>query len=92
MKPIYRIIKHTYYEQCDVKREEFTIQKQYKFWKWIFWETIKQYDCGWGDCYKNPIKFNTESDAIYAIKKLENGNIPDGWRKEVSSVLDFNKG
>ena len=48
--------------------------------------------CGMGDCYKVNIKFETESDAIYGIKKLQNGNIPDGWVEEVSTVLDFNKG
>lgn len=90
MKPIYRIIKHTYFEKCDVNREYYTIQYQYKFLWWKFWSTIKQMDCGWGDCYKHAIQFNTESDAIYAIKKLENGNIPDGWTQEVSTVLDFN--
>jgi hypothetical protein len=44
-----------------------------------------------GDCNRIPISFSTESDAIYAIKKLENGNIPNGWREEVTTVLDFNK-
>ena len=91
MKPIYRIIKHTYYERCDVKRENYTVQVQGKFLMWKIWKTIKQKDCGWGDCYNNPIIFNTESDAIYAIKKLENGNIADGWTEEISTVLDFNK-
>jgi hypothetical protein len=38
------------------------------------------------------IKFDTESEAIYAIKKLENGNLTQGWTEEISSVLDFNKG
>ena len=89
--PIYRIIKHTYYEQCDVKREEFTIQVKKKFLWWERWSSIKELICGGGDCYNNPISFKTESDAIYAIKKLENGNIPDGWREEISTVLDFNR-
>jgi hypothetical protein len=44
-----------------------------------------------GGGLKSPISFKTESDAIYAIKKLENGSIPEGWVSEVSSVLDFNK-
>ena len=44
-----------------------------------------------GDCYKVNIKFETESDAIYAIKKLQNGGIADGWVKEVSVTLDFNR-
>ena len=93
MRPIYRVVKHTYYEKCDVKREYFTIQKQVKFLIWTIWSSIKETDCGWGwgDCNRNPISFSTESDAIYAIKKLENGNIPDGWVSEVSTVLDFNK-
>jgi hypothetical protein len=89
--PIYRVIKHTYYEQCDIKREYFTIEKQYKIWKWIWWEKIKETICGMGHCYRSSIKFNNESDAIFAIKKLENGNIADGWREEISTILDFNK-
>jgi hypothetical protein len=44
-----------------------------------------------GECGKCAITFKTESDAIFAIKKLERGNIPDGWREEVATVLDFNK-
>ena len=91
MRPIYRVVKHTYYEKCDVTKEYFNIQKQVKFLKWKWWEPIKQEDCFMGDCNRIPISFSTESDAIYAIKKLENGNIPDGWVSEVSTVLDFNK-
>jgi hypothetical protein len=37
------------------------------------------------------ISFKTEAEAVFAIKKLEMGNKPNGWRKEVSVVLDFNK-
>lgn len=91
MKPIYRIIEHTYYEKCERARSYFTIQKQYTIWRWKFWFTIKEMNCGMGDCYKDAIRFNTESEAIYAIKKMENGNIPDGWVEQVSTVLDFNK-
>ena len=91
MKPIYRIIKHTYYEECNVKSECFTIQRYKKFLWWNYWSTLTHEECSWGDCNKVDLKFNTESDAIYAIKKLENGNIPQGWTKEVSSILDFNK-
>jgi hypothetical protein len=44
-----------------------------------------------GDCYDVPIKFDTESEAIYAIKNLQRGTIPDGWRKKVVLVFDNNK-
>ena len=44
-----------------------------------------------GDCSESAILFNTESEAIYAIKRLESGNIADGWKEEVTTVLDFNK-
>ena len=91
MKPIYRIVKHTYYEKCDVNQEYYTVEKQVKFLFWNIWRTIKELNCGMGDCTKDAIQFKTESDAIYAIKKLENGNIADGWISEVSTVLDFNK-
>lgn len=86
----YRVIKNTYYEQCDIKRTYFSVERERKFLWWTYWSSIKEMICGMGDCYKVNIKFETESDAIYAIKKLQNGNIPDGWTTEVSSTLDFN--
>lgn len=89
--PLYRIIKHTYYEKCDVKKEYYTIEKKWNIWRFSWWEKIKETVCGWGDCHRESITFTTESEAIYAIKKLENGNIPDGWVEEVSKVLDFNR-
>ena len=88
----YRVIKNTYYEQCDIKRTYFSVQQEWKFLWWTFWFTLKEMNCGMGDCYKVDIKFDTESETIYAIKKLQNGNIPDGWTSEVSLTLDFNKG
>ncbi len=91
MRPIYRIVKHTQYEKCEVKREYFTIQKQVKFLIWVIWKDIKETNCGMGDCSESAILFNTESEAIYAIKRLESGNIADGWKEEVTTVLDFNK-
>ena len=91
MKPIYRVMKHTLYEKCDVKRNYYTVEKQIIFMGFKWWKPLKETQYGWGDSLKSPISFKTESDAIYAIKKLENGSIPDGWISEVSSVLDFNK-
>ena len=88
--PIYRVIKNTYYEQCDIKRTYFSVQKERKFLWWTFWSTLKEMNCGMGDCYKVDIKFDTESEAIYAIKKLQNGNILEGWTTEVSVTLNFN--
>ncbi len=91
MKPIYRIVKHTLYEKCDIKREYYTIQKQVKFLVWVLWRDITETNCGMGDCVKCAITFRTESDAIIAIKQLDMGNIPDGWRDEVTRVINFNK-
>ena len=92
MKPIYRVIKHTLYDKCNVNEEYFTIQKQVKFLRWTLWKTIKETNCGGeGNCDKSPITFKTESEAISAIKKLENGNMADGWKNEVTTILDFNK-
>ena len=88
--PKFRVIKNTYYEQCEIKRTYYTVQYEWKFLWWTFWFSLKEMNCGMGDCYKVNIKFETESDAIYAIKKLQNGNIPDGWTTEVSVVLNFN--
>jgi hypothetical protein len=96
MRPIYRVIKHTLYEKCDVKRNYYTVEKQIIFMGFKWWKSLKEThygigDYGMGGGLKSPISFKTESDAIYAIKKLENGSIPEGWISEVSSVLDFNK-
>jgi len=96
MKPIYRVVKHTLYEKCDVKRNYYTVEKHISFMGFKWWKSLKETHYGMGDYgmeggLKSPISFNTESDAIYAIKKLENGSIPEGWISEVSSVLDFNK-
>jgi len=91
MKPIYRVVKHTKYERCDVTKEYFTIQKQFKFFVLKWWKTLKAHQIGWEYNFKEDMTFKTESDAIYAIKKLENGNIADGWVSEVSTVLDFNR-
>lgn len=91
MKPIYRVMKHTLYEMCDVKRNYYTVEKQIIFMGFKWWKSLKETHYGMGGSLKSPISFKTESDAIYAIKKLENGSIPDGWISEVSSVLDFNK-
>jgi hypothetical protein len=95
MRPIYRVIKHTLYEKCDVKRNYYTVEKQISFMGFKWWKSLKETHYGMGDYgmggLKLSISFKTESDAIYAIKKLENGSIPEGWVSEVSSVLDFNK-
>jgi hypothetical protein len=91
MKPIYRVIKNIYYEQCDIKRTYYSVQKQWKFLWWTFWFTLKETNCGMGDCYKVDIKFETESHAIHAIKNLQQGMLADGWVEEVSVVIDFNK-
>lgn len=58
---------------------------------WNYWSTIKELKCGMGDCYRSAIEFQNESEAIYAIKKLEEGIKADGWTEEVSMVLDYNK-
>lgn len=90
--PIYRVIKNTYYEQCDIKRTYYSVEYEQKILWWKIWRTLKELNCGWGDCHKSEMRFNSESDAIHAIKKLQNGNIPEGWIAEVSTTLDFNKG
>ena len=91
MKPIYRVIKHTKYEKCEFKQEYFTIQKQFKFLWFKIWKSMKETQMGWEYNLKQDMSFKTENDAIYAIKKLQNGSVPDGWVSAVSTVLDFNK-
>ena len=89
--PLFRIIKHTYYEKCDVEKEHYTIQVKKKFlFFWERWYTIKETVCGWGDCEKREIIFKTESEAIFAIKNLQNGYLSEGYKREVSTILDFN--
>ena len=52
--------------------------------------TLKETVMGWGDSYKTPIRFNNESEAIYAIKNLQMGYLNEGQSKDVVSTLDFN--
>lgn len=87
----YRTVKHTSYEKCSVSHEYYTIQYEWKFFKWRFWSTLKELNCGWGDCHKTEIRFDSESDAINAINKLMMGNIADGQTKEVVTILDFKR-
>ena len=91
MKPIYRIVKHTKYKKCDINKSYYTVEKREKFLWLKWWSPISETECGGEDCSKTIIIFNAESDALQAINKLENGNIVDGWVKEVSRVIDFNK-
>jgi hypothetical protein len=92
MKPIYRVVKHTQYKEFVVAKEHFTIQKQVRVLFWKKWRTIdKKVNSILGDSYTVDITFDTESEAVFAIKKLEMGAISQGWTKEVTAVLDFNK-
>jgi hypothetical protein len=93
MKPIYRVVKHTQYKEFEVAKEYFTIQKQVRVLFWKKWRTIdKEVNTLYiGGTYRIDITFDTESEAVFAIKKLEMGAISQGWTKEVTSVLDFNK-
>lgn len=87
----YRVIKHTYYEKCNVKSEKFSIEYFKRTWYGYRWTSVKELFVGWGDYRNETIMFNTESEAVFAIKKLEMGNIPDGWKREVTCELDFDK-
>ena len=91
MEPIYRVVRHKLYEKCNLKYEYFTIQKQVNVLRFKWWRTIKGTDSHHEYSSTYNITFDNESDAISAIKKLQNGNIPEGWVSEVSTVLDFNK-
>ena len=91
MKPIYRVIKNTYYKKCTETEAHYTIQKKIRFLFFKWWESVTEVNTDDVDSYRTVISFKTESEAVFAIKKLEMGNKPDGWRKEVSVVLDFNK-
>lgn len=91
MKPIYRVIKNTYYKKCENIEEHYTIQKKMRFLFLKWWESVTEVNTDDVDSYRTVISFKTEAEAVFAIKKLEMGNKPDGWRKEVSVVLDFNK-
>lgn len=91
MKPIYRIVKHTYYKKCDEMESYYTVEERAKFLWFKWWSSISETECGTYECGKTPITFKTESDALQAINKIENGNIVDGWISEVATVIDFNK-
>jgi hypothetical protein len=89
MKKIYRVVKHTYYEKGDKKKSHYSVQYQKKFLWWKLWSNITETECCEGECYNNPIVFHTESDAIYMIKNLQQGNKIQGWDEEVTTVLEL---
>jgi hypothetical protein len=91
MKPIYRVIKNTYYKKCTETGAHYTIQKKMRFLFFKWWESVTEVNNDDVNSYRTVISFKTEAEAVFAIKKLEMGNKPNGWRKEVSVVLDFNK-
>lgn len=86
----FRVIKHTKYEKCDIKTEYYTIEREKSFLGFKYWSEIKQSWDSLAGRFSMAISFKTESDAIYAIKKLQTGSKPDGWVEEVTTVLDFN--
>lgn len=91
MKPIYRIIKNTFYEKYEVKTEYYSIQIQRKFLGFKYWSTLKNTQYVWIEKFRDVMSFRTESDAIYAIKKMMNGAKLEGWEETVSTILDFNR-
>jgi len=89
MKSVYRIIKHTFYENCELKLQYFTVQYETKFLWWKMWKTLKRLECSGEDCHQVVIQYDSQSDAINAIDKLYKGNIIDGWTEEVLYVFNF---
>lgn len=80
----YRVVKNTYFEKCDIKSEKYTIEYYKRTWFGYRWTSIKELVMGFGEYRKEKMEFNSESEAIFAIKMLQMGNLPDGWKKEVS--------
>ena len=89
MKKIYRVVKHTYYEQGEIKKEHYTVQCQSKFLWWKLWDNITDVECHDGDCQTYPLTFNTETEATIMIMNLQNGHKLRGWDKEITKVLEF---
>jgi hypothetical protein len=87
MKKKYRVIKNTYYEKGEKKKDHYTVQYQSKFLWWKLWDTITETECEREDCKPFPITFDNESEAINMITNLQNGNKVNGWDKEVITVL-----
>lgn len=88
-KKIYRVVKHTYYEKGEIKKEHYTIQKQTKFLWWKLWDNITDTECDREDCQSYPLTFDTEIDATKMINNLQNGYKLRGWDKEVTTILEF---
>jgi hypothetical protein len=91
MKKVYRIVKHTYYESGDKKKQYYSVQCQIKILWWKLWDTITDSQCHNEECKTFPLTFHTELDAINLINNLQNGNKLSGWDKEVITVLEFPK-
>ena len=87
MNKIYRVVKHTYYEKGEIKKEHYTVQYQTKFLWWKLWENITDVECYDGDCESYPLTFNTETEATNMITNLQNGYKLKGWDKEIVTLV-----
>lgn len=86
--PLYRVVRNSVYENCELKVDYYTIEVQRPFlFFWKSWYPITD------NCPYSPItlRFKTEAEAIFAIKNLETGIPASGEVKTVTTILDFNK-
>lgn len=67
----FKIVKRTYHnelgESCSFG---YRVYQKLSFLGFKYWSSIKETRCGWGDCYKVPIEFNSSEKAESFIKNV----------------------
>ena len=82
--PIYRIVKRISYRKTNKNQEDYIIEvKKKSFFFGEKWYAVKG-SLGY------ILYFNSETEAVFAVKNLQMGNLIDGTKREVTLVLDFN--
>jgi len=73
----YRIFERYYCDEYgNINNHEFLIKISKTFFGLKYWKFIKHRECGWGDCYNVPTKFNSEEKAREFIQNILCKNIP----------------
>lgn len=83
---LYRIFKHTFYDRGSRSLQFYSVKKKVKFLWWYRWIPLyrESYDG------RDEARFDTEGDAVIAIKRDQMGIPMSGWRDEFVIEIDTN--
>lgn len=84
---LFRIFKHTYYDHGTVRSTFYTVKRKSKFLFWEFWRPLyRSYHDG-----NDEARFDTEGEAVIAIKRFQMGVPIMGWTEELIQEIDTTK-